>query len=258
MTATVPRLRAHGLVKRFGGLLAVDHVDLEVEPNEIVSVIGPNGSGKTTTFNLISGVLRPDEGSIEIDGEPIAGLRPDQISRRGVARTFQSPELFGDLSVREHVLIGLQRLMRAGLAAVILRLPSARREEDWAQARAVDVVGALGSRLTEDRLDDPGSSLSYANRRRLEIARAMAAQPRLILMDEPAAGMNPFETREIAEVIGELRAAGHSILLIEHDIELVLSISDRVVALDHGAKIAEGRPRAVVTDPGVVEAYLGA
>lgn len=258
MTDAVPRLRLRGLVKRFGGLVAVDNIDLDVAPNQIVSIIGPNGSGKTTTFNLISGVLSPDAGSIEIDGESIAGLRPDQICRYGVARTFQSPELFGDRSVRDHVLIGMQRLMRASLAAVILRLPRTRQEEEWAHQRAGEVASLFGARLTEDRLDDPGSSLSYANRRRLEIARSLAAEPRLILMDEPAAGMNPHETRELTAAIGELRAAGHTVLLIEHDMELVLEISDRVVALDYGAKIAEGEPRAVVADPRVVEAYLGA
>lgn len=258
MTGTVPRLRTRGLIKRFGGLVAVSDVDLEVAPGEIVALIGPNGSGKTTTFNLISGVLRPDSGSIEIDGESIAGFRPDEICRRGVARTFQSPELFGSLSIRDHALIGLQRLMRAGLGAVTLRLPHAVREEEWAQVRAAEVVGLFGERLTADRLDDPGSSLSYANRRRIEIVRALAAEPRLILMDEPAAGMNPHETRELTMAISALRAAGHTMLLIEHDMELVLEISDRVVVLDYGAKIAEGEPRAVVTDPRVVEAYLGA
>jgi ABC-type branched-subunit amino acid transport system ATPase component len=221
-----PLLHIRGLVKWFGGLTAVDHLDVDVWPGEIVSIIGPNGSGKTTTFNLISGILQPNEGSIEIDGQQIVGRRPDQICRLGVARTFQMLELFGPLSVREHLLVGYQRNMK-------------------------------GERLTEDRLEDRGQSLSYANRRRLEIARALAAEPKLLMLDEPTAGMNPYETEEIMHLIARLRDMGHTILFIEHDMRVVLNISDRVIALDHGQKIAEGKPREVSTHPTVVEAYLG-
>ncbi|MFQ5858836.1 MAG: ABC transporter ATP-binding protein [Anaerolineae bacterium] len=252
-----PWLRIRGLVKRFGGLTAVDHLDLDVWPNEIVSIIGPNGSGKTTTFNLISGILQLDEGTIEIGGQQAAGLRPDQICRLGVARTFQMPELFGPLSVREHLLIGMQRHMSASLPSVAVQAPHARAEERDAQARVPSFLSVFGDRLTEDRLEDRGLSLSYANRRRLEIARAISSEPKLLMLDEPTAGMNPYETDEMMQVIAQLRQQGHTILFIEHDMRVVLNISDRVVALDHGQKIAEGEPQKVANHPRVVEAYLG-
>jgi ABC-type branched-subunit amino acid transport system ATPase component len=252
-----PLLHIRGLVKRFGGLTAVDHLDVDVWPGEIVSIIGPNGSGKTTTFNLISGILQPNEGSIEIDGQQIVGRRPDQICRLGVARTFQMLELFGPLSVREHLLVGYQRNMNSSLLSVVLRLPKARAEERKAQERVASYLSVFGERLTEDRLEDRGQSLSYANRRRLEIARALAAEPKLLMLDEPTAGMNPYETEEIMHLIARLRDMGHTILFIEHDMRVVLNISDRVIALDHGQKIAEGKPREVSTHPTVVEAYLG-
>jgi branched-chain amino acid transport system ATP-binding protein len=242
----------------FGGLKVVDGLDLRVDQGEIVSVIGPNGAGKTTLFNLITGIYRPQSGQILFDGDSIVGLEPHQISRRGISRTFQTLRLFLNMSVKENVMAAAYGHTRAGVFRSMLRTPGMRREEREIEALAEERLRFFGERLLGYRWNQPAYSLSYANRRRLEIARATATRPRLLLLDEPAAGMNPAETHEITELIGQLRSeGGYTILVIEHDMHVVEGISDRVVALDHGVKIAEGSFDAVATNEKVVEAYLG-
>ncbi len=257
-TAERPLLELRDLSKSFGGLTVISRLDLHVHAGEIVSVIGPNGAGKTTLFNLITGVYRPDEGEILLDGESIAGLAPHRITRRGIARTFQTLRLFLNMSVKENVMAAAYGHTKASILESILKTPAARREEREIHRLAEEKLAFFGQRLMGYRWNQPAYSLSYANRRRLEIARATAARPRILLLDEPAAGMNPVETREMTELIGRLRTeGGYTILVIEHDMHVVEGISDRVVALDHGVKIAEGSFDAVATDPDVVEAYLG-
>jgi ABC-type branched-subunit amino acid transport system ATPase component len=251
-------LELTGVSKSFGGLACISDLDLHVDEGEIVSVIGPNGAGKTTLFNVITGVYRPDEGEILLDGKSLVGLDPHQVTNRGVARTFQTLRLFLNMSVRENVMAVQYGRTKATVFEAMLRLPRARREEREIRRRAEEKLSFFGQRLVGYRWDQPAYSLSYANRRRLEIARAMATEPRILLLDEPAAGMNPSETHEITELIGQLREEGkYTILVIEHDMHVVEGISDRVVALDHGVKIAEGSYEQVATDPRVVEAYLG-
>jgi ABC-type branched-subunit amino acid transport system ATPase component len=242
----------------FGGLACVSKLDLHVGEGEIVSVIGPNGAGKTTLFNLVTGVYEPTEGDIRFAGESIVGLEPHVITRKGIARTFQTLRLFLNMTVRENVMAAAYGHTHAGPLRSMLRTPGQRREEREIRALAEKRLAFFGERLMGYRWDQPAYSLSYANRRRLEIARATATNPRLLLLDEPAAGMNPRETQEITELIGQLRTeGGYTILVIEHDMHVVEGISDRVVALDHGVKIAEGGFGEVATDPRVVEAYLG-
>jgi ABC-type branched-subunit amino acid transport system ATPase component len=242
----------------FGGLTVVDELDLHVDEGEIVSVIGPNGAGKTTLFNLVTGVYEPTGGDILFAGESIKGLDPHKITRKGIARTFQTLRLFLNMSVRENVMSAAYGHTRAGVFRSMLRTPGMRREEREIRKLAEERLAFFGQRLMGYRWDQPAYSLSYANRRRLEIARATATNPRLLLLDEPAAGMNPKETQEITELIGQLRSeGGYTILVIEHDMHVVEGISDRVIALDHGVKIAEGSFEHVATDPKVVEAYLG-
>jgi ABC-type branched-subunit amino acid transport system ATPase component len=253
-----PLLELRQLSITFGGLTAVDSLDLHVGEKEIVSLIGPNGAGKTTVLNLITGVTKPDSGDILLDGKSVLGLAPHKITQRGISRTFQSLRLFLNMTVKENVMAAQYGHTRATILEQMLQLPRARREEREINAFAEEKLAFFGERLMGYRWDQPAYSLSYANRRRLEIARATATRPRVLLLDEPAAGMNPVETHEIAELIGKLRDdGGYSILLIEHDMHVVESISDRVVALDHGVKIAEGTFEQVATDPRVVEAYLG-
>jgi branched-chain amino acid transport system ATP-binding protein len=258
-TGAAPRLLELDHVSlSFGGLRALAELDLHVGGNEIVSVIGPNGAGKSTIFNVVTGVYEPTDGDIRFDGETIAGRRPHKITGLGIARTFQSLRLFQNLSVKENVKAATYGNTRASPVESILRLPRARREEREVDALAEEVLSFFGERLMGYRWDQPAYVLSYANRRRLEIARALATKPRLLLLDEPAAGMNPNETHEITKLIGRLRdERGLAILVIEHDMHVVEGISDRVIALDHGVKIAEGSFESVATHPSVVEAYLG-
>jgi branched-chain amino acid transport system ATP-binding protein len=242
----------------FGGLKVVDGLDLYVKEGEIVSVIGPNGAGKTTLFNLITGIYHPHTGDIRFDGQTIVGLEPHQICCRGISRTFQTLRLFLNMSVKENVMAAAYGHTKCGMVRSMLRTPAMRREEQQIEELARERLSFFGQRLMGYRWDMPAYSLSYANRRRLEIARATATNPRLLLLDEPAAGMNPSETHEISELIGQLRAeGGYTILVIEHDMHVVEGISDRVVALDHGLKIAEGTFEQVATNEKVVEAYLG-
>ena len=251
-------LELTGISKRFGGLSVMENLDLHVDEGEIVSVIGPNGAGKTTLFNLVTGVYRPDDGEILFEGKSLLGLEPHQITGRGVARTFQTLRLFLNLTVKENVMAAAYSHTHAGVVRSILRTPGMRREEKEIEQLAEERLSFFGERLVGYRWNQPAYSLSYANRRRLEIARATATKPRLLLLDEPAAGMNPVETHEITELIGRLRTeVGYTILVIEHDMHVVEGISDRVVALDHGVKISEGTFEQVATDPRVVEAYLG-
>jgi branched-chain amino acid transport system ATP-binding protein len=251
-------LDLQGVSMSFGGLKVIDGLDLHVDEGEIVSVIGPNGAGKTTLFNLVTGVYQPTDGDIVFEGSSIKGLEPHQITRRGIARTFQTLRLFLNMSVRENVMAAAYGHTKAGVFRSMLRTPGMRREEREIRELAEKKLAFFGERLMGYRWDQPAYSLSYANRRRLEIARATATNPRLLLLDEPAAGMNPKETQEITDLIAKLRTeAGYTILVIEHDMHVVEGISDRVVALDHGIRIAEGSFEEVATSPQVIEAYLG-
>jgi len=254
----VALLELRDVSKAFCGLQVTDHLTVHVDEGEIVSLIGPNGAGKTTVFNLITGIFHVDSGEIVFEGDKVSGLAPHKITDRGIARTFQTLRLFLNMTVLENVMAAEYGHTKATVIEAMLQLPRSRREEKRIRQLAEEKLAFFGQRLAGYRHDQPAYSLSYANRRRLEIARAMATKARLLLLDEPAAGMNPHETHEITELIGKLRDdAGYSILVIEHDMHVVEGISDRVIALDHGIKIAEGSFDEVATHPLVVEAYLG-
>ncbi len=246
------------LTMQFGALKSISDLDITVNKGEIVSVIGPNGAGKTTLFNVVTGIYKPTEGDVLLDGKSIAGKDPAVVNRLGIARTFQNVRLFLNMSVIENVMAATYAQTKSNIFSSALGLPASRKEEKEVRAKAEELLSFFGTRLTGYRWEQPAYSLSYANRRRLEIARALATNPKVLLLDEPAAGMNPKETQEITEVIGRLRSEKDlTILVIEHDMHVVEGISDRVIALDHGVKIAEGSFDSVATHPDVVEAYLG-
>jgi branched-chain amino acid transport system ATP-binding protein len=249
-----PVLEVNNITLRFGGVTALDDVSFAIQPGEILGLIGPNGAGKTTCFNVVTGVYKPTAGIVRFQGQPLVGLKRHQITRLGIARTFQNIRLFRSMTALENVMVGADARHSTGVISAVFRLPRHRREEAEGENLALELLRFMGLR---SKCDELAANLSYGDQRRLEIARAMATQPSLLCLDEPAAGFNPAEKRTLMELIRKIRDQGYTVLLIEHDMRLVMGVTDRIVVLEFGKKIAEGSPEEIRNDPGVVAAYLG-
>jgi branched-chain amino acid transport system ATP-binding protein len=249
-----PVLEVNNITLTFGGVTALDDVSFAIQPGEILGLIGPNGAGKTTCFNVVTGVYKPTAGDVSFQGQPLAGMKRHQITRLGIARTFQNIRLFKSMTALENVMVGADARHSTGVLSALFRLPRHRGEEREGEDRAMELLRFMG---LQAKCDELAANLSYGDQRRLEIARAMATKPALLCLDEPAAGFNPVEKRTLMELIRKVRDQGFTVLLIEHDMRLVMGVTDRIVVLEFGKKIAEGSPDVIRNDPAVIAAYLG-